>query len=172
MVEVFPRLWVGDDADYERVKDREHWAVVRTCKDGPGGHRQTLGYKTPAAPKDDNYLFIRKGRHLALNLIDADDPHFIDPNMIDAALEFIKDNLTSGEIVLVACNQGRSRSPSIVLLYLRSIGQFPYNLGMSERYFRTYYPDYAPAQGIRQYVREHWSDWNKQETFRHPGWRL
>lgn len=159
MVEVIPHLWVGDDADYEKVKDREHWANLRVCKDGPGGHRDTLGYKTLAAPKDKDYLWVRRARRLSINLIDGDDPNWIAPEMIDTALEFIKEWLGKGELVLVSCNRGQSRSPSIVLMYLRSIGDMPYNLGMSERMFSHYYPPYNPAQGIRQYVRTHWSDW-------------
>lgn len=156
MEEILPRLWVGDDAGYEKVKDRSNWRFVRCCKYGPGGHQQTLGYDTLGAPKDDNYLTVRKGHLLALNLLDLDDPNFIDPGMIDAALEAIKTWRAKGDTVLVSCNHGHSRSPSIVLMYLRSIGEMPYSFVVAERMFRVIYPPYDPAQGIRQYVRMHW----------------
>jgi hypothetical protein len=157
--EVLPRLWVGGDADYDKVKDRENWAFVRCCKYGSGGHQQTLGYHTPAAPKGPNYLWVNKGQRLALNMIDLDDPNFHDPEMIDKALEFIKSKLADGKIVLVSCNKGHSRAPTIALMYMRAIGEMPYNFVQSERFFRVLYPDYEPAQGVRQFARSHWADW-------------
>lgn len=163
MEEILPRLYVGDDEAYEKVKDADGWAFLRACKYGPGGHQETLGYKTLGAPKDDNYLWVKRGNKLALNILDLDDPNFIAPGMVDTALEFIDRNRNAGKKVLVACNHGTSRSPSIVLLYMRSIGELPYSFGMSLRVFRTLYPSYDPGQGIRQYLRIHWGDW--RETY-------
>lgn len=36
MKEIVKGLWVGNDTDYEKVKDNSEWRVVRACKDGPG----------------------------------------------------------------------------------------------------------------------------------------
>jgi hypothetical protein len=167
MEEVIPRLWVGDDADYEKVKGRPHWAILRCCKYGPGGHQQTLGYDTLGAPEGKNHFWVRRGNVLALNLLDLDDPHFIDQSMMDTALAFIQEQLDAGEIVLVACNKGHSRGPSVAMLFLRKIGYLPYSFIVSERMYRHQrYPLYDAAQGIRQYVRQHWADWQYQERRR------
>ena len=61
--------------------------------------------------------------------------------------------------VLVHCNQGLSRSPSIALLYLLkhtdALGsQDPAAALLA---FRRLYPPYAPAQGMADYVRLNWA---------------
>lgn len=159
MTEVYPNLLIGTNEDYEKVKDSKGWSWLRCCKYGPGGHQQLKGYHTLGAPKDKDYLTVRKGNLLALNLLDLHDPNYLSPNMIEIGLEFIQERLAAGDKVLVSDNQGKSRAPCIALLYLRSIGEMPYSLGMSERVFSALYPEYDPKQGLRQYLRWHWSDW-------------
>jgi hypothetical protein len=166
MEEIIPRLWVGGDRDYEELvdKDKRGWSYLRCCKEGPGGHRQSCGYTGLGAPKDRNYLVKRKGENLmALNLIDADDPNFISPQMIRAGLDFIVERLAAGDKVLVACNHGHSRGPSVALMYLRSIGEMPHAFALSERIYHTIYPHYEPRAGIRQFARSHWSKLNDIE---------
>jgi hypothetical protein len=156
MEEVYPRLWVGDDEDYSKVKDRPNWSILRACKYGPGGHQDTLGYHTLAAPEGKNKYWVKRGNRLALNLLDLDDPNFISLPMVDAALAFIGERLASGDKVLAACNHGHSRGPTIALLYLRSIGEMPYNFVWAEKIYRVIYSKYEPAQGIRQFARMNW----------------
>lgn len=164
MEEVYHNLYVGNDEDYEKTKDKKDFAFLRPCKYGDGGHQQALGYHTLAAPEGKTKYVARKGNLMALNLLDLHDPHYINSDMIESGLEFIKDQLADGKKVLIACNHGHSRGPSIALLYLRSIGEMPHNLGMSERVFSALYPEYDPKQGIRQYLRWHWSDWVKEHN--------
>lgn len=159
-MEVITRLYVGNDALYERLKDREGWSWLRCCKYGPGGHKDMLGYTTMAAPKGKDYLFARRGNHMALNLIDSDDPNYIQPDLVNEGLEFIKERMDAGDKVLVACNHGSSRSPTTALMYLRTVGEMPHNFVQSEKVFRTLYPNYDPGQGMRQYARAHWSELN------------
>ncbi len=118
MIEVYPNLFVGDQADYDdRVQQQEGWRIVHACKEPY--HRQALGYTGRAAPQTHpEYLIARRGHRLILNMVDANDPAYIPKEIMDAALAFIYEGLTSGDRVLVHCNQGESRSPSIVLLYL------------------------------------------------------
>jgi hypothetical protein len=99
---------------------------------------------------------VRKGNLMALNLLDLDDPNFIPTEMIRKGLQFVHERLQAGDKVLIACNQGHSRGPTVALMYLRSIGEMPYHFIGAERVFRTLYPPYSPAQGIRQYARSHW----------------
>lgn len=158
MEEVVNNLYVGGDTDFEKIAHRTGWSALRVCKYGPGGHQQTLGYKTLAAPKGPHYLWAGKGNLLALNAVDLDDPHFVSEEMVNKGLDFIATRLSEGDKVLVACNQGQSRGPTLALLYMRRIGELPYNFIQAERIFRTIYPPYAPAQGMRQYARTHWGD--------------
>lgn len=156
MENVYPHLFVGDDNDYEKIKGKPNWVVLRCCKYGPGGHQQTLGYDTLGAPKGPNYLAVDALRRRALNYIDVDDPNFIPVPMITKGLEFIDARLTAGDNVLVACNAGHSRGPTTALLYLRAIGDLDGNFISSERKFRALYDKYSPGIGARQFAKTHW----------------
>jgi hypothetical protein len=161
MEQVIDRLFVGGDSDYERVKDKPGWSVLRTCKEGPGGHRQTVGYTTIGAPKGPTYLSAKKGNNLlALNFIDPKDPNFIPLEMVQKGMEFIDRRLAAGDKILVACNAGHSRGPATALLYLRAIGELDNNFIISERIFRTLYPNYLPDQGVRQFARTRWNEFH------------
>ena len=50
MIEVYSRLFVGHQGDYDNdVSGRTGWAVVHACKEPY--HRQALGYRSQGAPK-------------------------------------------------------------------------------------------------------------------------
>lgn len=127
-------------------------------KEGPSGHRSILGYDTPGAPKNDNYYFIKKGRHFAANLIDVDDPNFIPEEVINSALDFIKQSYDKKEKVLINCQQGHSRGPTTTLMFLRSIGEMPYSFKTSEKIFKSLYPKYDPGNGMKTYAKTHWEE--------------
>jgi len=148
---------VGDDSDYERLKDHKGWSFVRIAKEGPGGHRQTMGYHTLGAPKDSpNYLWIRKGPLMALNILDLDDPEMIPELPIKKGLEFIKERIDAGDKVLSACNQGHSRGPTLMLMFLRAIGEMPEGFNRAAHKFKALYPPYEPNEGITIFARRHW----------------
>jgi len=153
-MEVYKNLFIGDDTAYERLKARENWFFIRCCKFGPGGHKDTLGYTTQGAPKDKNYYFVYKDNRLALNLLDSDDPNFIPDVIIDEAMKCIGKQLESGKKVLVACNQGRSRGPTVAMLFLRSIKDLPARYHEAFRIFKGIYDKYDPGQGMEQKAKE------------------
>ena len=157
MKQISPNVYVGDDADYEKHKDDKDWAFVRCCKYGPGGHQQTLGYSTLAAPEGKNKYWVRRSNLLALNLLDLDDPNFVPTEAIQVTLDFIRDNVDDNK-VLVACNAGHSRGPTIGLMWLRTIGRMPYSFIHSEKVYRNdIYRNFDPAPGIEQFARMHWA---------------
>jgi predicted protein tyrosine phosphatase len=158
MIEIHPRLHIGTEADYEtRVRTQAGWWVVHACKEPY--HRQLLGYTGRAAPKTHpDYLFARRERRLYLNIVDVDDPAYIAKAIIDATLGFLDEAMRSGEPVLVHCNQGESRSPSLGLLYLaaRTGVLATASLPAAEADFRKLYPRYNPKAGIRGFLARHW----------------
>lgn len=162
MEEVLPRLYVGGDQDFLRLARREGFSFLRCCKYGPGGHQQTLGYHTLAAPKGPNYLWVKRGNLMALNLIDLDDPTYISEEMINTGLKFIADRMTVGDRVLVACNRGHSRGPTTALMYMASIGELPLQWHGAFKIFKTLYPKYDPAQGIEQFAKHFLRDLRTQ----------
>lgn len=163
MEQVIPGIFVGGDKDYERIAPREDFSAVRCCKYGPGGHKDTLKYTTRAAPDGPNKYWVEKGRLMALNLLDLDDPHYVNLDMIKHALAFAQAERAKGQKVLFACNEGHSRGPSCALMFLRAIGEMPHPFIQSEKVFKTLYSKYEPAQGIRQFARDHWSELNDSE---------
>jgi len=152
-----PVLFVGDDSDDAEAQKRGY-VIVSACKDGPWGHRAALRYTTMGAPKNENYYHAARGNRMVLNLLDIDDPKFIPEEVIFPALSFINKHLKAGDKVLVHCNAGHSRSPSICLAYLRTIGEMPYSFRTAEKVFKALYPRYDPGKGMRTFVRTHWEE--------------
>lgn len=113
MIEVHPKLFVGNQDDYDyNVSRQTGWATVHACKEPY--HRQALGYSGRGAPKTHpEYLIARRGNRLILNMVDTDNPLFFDKGMIGQALDFIAQKRSNELNVLVHCNQGKSRGPSL-----------------------------------------------------------
>ena len=161
MTEVHPRLFIGDERDYEMtVKYQEGWWVVHACKDPY--HRHLLGYKGRGAPKEHpEYFFARRATRLYLNLVDVANPDYVAKQIIDAAIAFIDEAFREGGRVLVHCNRGESRSPSIGLLYLatRTVVLPKAAFSEAEAHFRQLYPRYSPSAGMRGFLAQYWSEY-------------
>lgn len=159
MIEVYQNLYVGDQRDYEssvRQKNQDEWSIVQACRDPY--HRRALGYKSRGAPKNHpEYLIAKRGNRLILNLFDAEDPKYIGKEIIDEALEFINEQLGDDQNVLVHCNQGRSRSPGIALLYLAQKGGISSESFLKARKeFKEIYPRCSMAGGMRGFLESNW----------------
>lgn len=159
MIEVYPNLYVGDAEDYEtQVKRLDGWGIVQACKEPY--HRAALGYTGRSAPKEHpEYLFAKRGNRLILNLVDAADPAYFSTIIMDCALDFIGDSLQNGLRALVHCNQGRSRSAGIALLYLaaRARAVPVTSFEEAEAAFISLYPPYEPSTGMRGFLKLNWS---------------
>lgn len=157
MRQIFPKLYVGSEHDYRYNVPQPGWKIVQACKEP--FHREALGYTGRGAPVDHpEYLMARRGDRLILNLVDADDPAYIHEECIDAALDHIHNGLRKGHPVLVHCNRGKSRGPGIGLLYLAVYTDaLPTGtLADAEYAFKQLYPDYAPGEGMREFLRRNW----------------
>ena len=156
MIEVCRNLYVGSQHDEETIRAQPGWFFIHACKDPY--HRRALGYTGQGAPKTHpEYLIARREGRLILNLVDVDNVNYIPPVIIDAALDAIRDNIGSSKILL-HCNQGQSRSPSIAFLYLLKYSNLlPQNdINAALAAFCTLYPPFAPARGMADYVQINW----------------
>jgi hypothetical protein len=152
MIEIAPKLWIGSQADMHEPG----WAVLQTAKEP--WHRQALGYAGRAAPKDHpEYLIARRGDRMILNLIDVQDSAFVPPAMVAQAVEFVRTARDKGQTVLIQCNQGQSRAPTLGLLCLAA--QLPADFAAAEAEFLNLYPAYAPSQGMRGFAETHWASY-------------
>ena len=156
MIEVAPRLYVADLSAcfYDSQPER---AVVHACKDPC--HRRALGYTGRGAPRGPHYLALRADPHLYLNIVDADRlGRVYGDQLFAAALGFIHDHIAERDVI-VHCNLGQSRSPSIALAYLAARGQLA-NASFRDAAedFQRVYPSYLPSPGVAQYLSVAWND--------------
>jgi predicted protein tyrosine phosphatase len=155
MIEINKSLYVGNEYDCAvgSVLDR---AVVHACKHPC--HVGALGYRGSLPQSHPNYLVAERERNLYLNMVDMDrelSPIYTNPIM-EAAMKFISENIVDRE-VLIHCNQGQSRAPSIGLLYLAREGQISADsYETATAGFRGIYPAYQPARGIALYLARNW----------------
>ncbi len=141
------------------VSGQSGWAVVHACKEY---HRIALGYKLWSVPRNHpEYLLARRGNRIMLCLIDLPVSRFIKKEMIDQTLDFIDEAYNSGLKVLIHCIYGRSRSPSITMLYLATrLHVLPTEtFEAAEKQFRCLYPKYHPTRGIREHLRRNWQQY-------------
>ena len=159
MIEIMHNLFIGSQSDYENiVKYESGWYVIHACKEPY--HRQALGYSGRAVSKDHpEYLMAERENRLILNLVDVADPAYIAKIIIDKAIGCIAGHINEMK-VLVHCNQGASRSATIGLLYLHSVGEINTDdFEQAEDQYAARYPLYMPANGMRLFAKSHWEDY-------------
>jgi predicted protein tyrosine phosphatase len=141
MKKVYENISVGSDADCTFDKNK---FVIHACK---------ICYLKSNPNNRYNYLTYRKGNHLFLNLVDIQNlnPNFTTP-IIREAIVFLKEN--KGQEILIHCNKGESRAPSIALLYFGLQERLSYNEALKQ--FKEIYHDYNPGKGITEYLKKHW----------------
>ncbi|WP_174503991.1 dual specificity protein phosphatase family protein [Acidiphilium sp. C61] len=164
MIEVIPNLFVGSETDERRLSGQAGWFFIHACKEPY--HSRALGYAPgKSAPKGAEYFYAWREGQLILNLIDAPNPNFIPVEIIDVAIETIHKNISHSKILL-HCNQGQSRSPSIALLYLLKHTDIlaQKNIVAAIAAFQAIYPPYAPARGMAEYVRLNWNRYAQADS--------
>ena len=116
----------------------------------------------PETSEEPEYYAAQRKTHLFVNLIDAQQPAYVrKETQIDPVLAFMEKMRAQGASILVHCEQGWSRSPSLVLLYLATrLGVLPtVSLAAAEAQFKTLYPGYAPSYGIWAHLHQHWQQY-------------
>ena len=160
MIEVYPGLFVGSRMDYETlVSGEDGWAIVHACR---SYHRMAVGYRMWSVAKGHpDYLLAHRENRLMLCLLDLPIAIPIEREMIERTLDFIDRMRANRRKVLVHCVHGRSRSPSITLLYMATrLCALPNDsLEAAEAEFRKIYPLYKPNRGIREHLRRYWREY-------------
>jgi hypothetical protein len=151
------RLSFGNESACTHITDGTI-AVVHACKEPC--HRGAVGYSTRTIPSNHpNYLVLERGHHLYLNLIDPPQPLFMMPSF-EAFVNFV-DREIAERPVLIHCNQGESRAPSLTLLYMaKRLATLPNDsYAVAATAFRQKYP-YNPGRGIETWLTTNWSKIN------------
>lgn len=155
MKEIHERLWVGNDKDC-RVAQRADLTIVHACKTC---HQAELKYERSLPSDHPNYLSYQTDDELFLNLIDPPIPLF-KLRSFEIFLQYSAAHYAASESLLIHCNQGFSRAPSLALLFLSkrlgAIGNGSFNRARED--FESLYPEYSPGKGIEIFLREHWKE--------------
>ena len=153
MQKVTGQLFVGSQDDC--VPGRPGWSVVHACK--VPCHRRALEYRSRLPRDHPGFLAHERGNDLFLNLIDPVRPRF-QPEVFHRFLDFASRRLATGDALLIHCNLGRSRAPSLALLLMaRRLGLLPddsYDAARSA--FLAVFPYYRPRRGVETFLRQHW----------------
>jgi len=152
-------LHIGSLIDLTRINE-EDWAVVHATQTV---HYQIFGWDRRVNKPDKNhpnYIYYEKDNKLSLNWVDgaAYLYNWSGVGTFIKILNFI-DNWISKKNVLIHCDQGQSRSPTIGMLYLakraKKISNDSYSIAKNE--FMEKCPHYSPG-GIGEYVRANWEE--------------
>lgn len=147
-------LWFGD-AELCRSGNSQGQAIVHACKEPC--HRCAVGYQEKSLSSNHPaYLSWESGNHLYLNLIDPPVPMF-KRESFDIFLNFA-DRMRAAKLpILIHCNQGQSRAPTLTLLYMaKRLGLLPDNSYAAARNaFEKQFP-YKPGVGIARFFEENW----------------
>lgn len=155
MKEISKGIWVGGRDDGARAVRDDTWAVVNTSK---ALHAELVGVPGNQLRRTPNYLELERGGLLSFNMVDGPAHLYtlLGPQAFVKALDFI-DLWRSTRTVLVNCDQGISRSPTIALLYLaKRLREIPGDsFGNARNAFQVLYPQYSPG-GIGDFVATNW----------------
>ncbi len=153
MRQIHERLFVADEGSC-RAGSAE-LAVVHACKSPC--HQRAVGYKGSLSAQHPNYLVLRHPYDLYLNIIDPPVPLFKIETFVQFLL-FAAEHYDRGASVLIHCNQGESRAPTLALLFLakhlRAIPAGSFDAARAT--FAPLYLEYRPGRGIQQFLETNW----------------
>lgn len=154
MQEVYERVFVTDATSC--LAGSHDVAVVHACKSPC--HQGAVGYSGKLPESHPNYLVLERDSDLYLNIIDPPFPLF-KPALFSSFLSFAKKHWDHGKSLIIHCNQGESRAPSLALLFLARtlavIDDSSYSSARGE--FQKLYPRYQPGNGIQTYFTQNWA---------------
>jgi len=155
MTQIHTNLFIGGDSDCDACSVNKEFSIIHACKTC---HQEVLKYGGALPQSHPNYLILERGPHIYLNMVDMPNelvPKYTHP-MFKSAMDFISREIKSKK-VLVHCNFGVSRSPSLGLVYLARTGVISNSsLGEAAGEFAVLYPKYSPGMGITLYMKRNW----------------
>lgn len=146
MKKIYNNLYVGNDDDCYKFNG----AIIHACQ----------SCFVRCVKRDiENIKVYENNNNLYLNLLDISSLSFgYAFPMIKRSIEFIDEHINKIK-VLVHCNFGMSRSPSIALLYMARKGYID-NTSFKNalKDFHNIYSYYSPGMGMYEYFYNYWYD--------------
>lgn len=161
MVEIAPRLFIATEDEISDLNPFEY----SLCSLAQTFHYQIHSWKRGENHKNDPcYLMCSHSNQiLSVNWVDGDERLFDyqgkGVETLQKILTWIEYQLDHNRKVLVMCNQGLSRSPTVALVYLAKVLKTLPNSSFTKakEQFLNDYPEYQP-KGIADFVNHHWSE--------------
>ena len=155
MFEIRERLSIGNGDDCRYGDD--NWGVVHACKHPC--HQGAVGYRGSLSSTHPYYLVFERENDLFLNMIDPPRPLFM-LQSFTSFLEFTSRQWEDGKNILIHCNQGESRAPTLAMIFmakhLKELPNSSYSEARNE--FEKLYPGYRPGNGIQIYLDKKWNE--------------
>lgn len=155
-------LYVGSQNNFFELMQNENWVFVQAAREPFFLKECDLKYIS----SEKEPLFVIKQNLIALNLSDSRDESTSELMiMASTALRFIKENLDNDKNVLVHCNHGVSRSPSIALMYVLKNTGLLSNKTFAEiiETYKSIYPKYNPTNKMLNMVAQ-FIEFNEEEV--------
>lgn len=154
MFKVHDRLYVAGEASCR--SGNHDLAVVHACKSPC--HQHAVGYRGSLPSDHPHYLVLRRDHDLFLNMIDPPVPLFKLASFTEF-MSFAREQYQEGGSLLIHCNQGESRAPSLALVFMaKHLNVLPADsFGAAQSAFGILYPSYRPGLGIQRFLEENWA---------------
>lgn len=167
MVEVYKNIFVGNEYDYYRLQEKSEWGILHCCKQP--FHQKFVGYNGNLPLNHKDYMLKRIDNEMALNMVDMQifQRNFVGFNkvMFEKAFDFLDEYTANGKKVLIHCNEGLSRSPTLAMLYLARNGVFNYkDFDTTVKEFKKIYGGYQPRANVFLTTKTLWTHFVKNNS--------
>ena len=150
---VIPKLYFSDENYCEQNNDG-YLAIVHACQ--TPCYLRAVGGKILSS-QHPNYLYLEDDYNLFLNLVDPYEPLFF-LDSFEVALDFIDKHIKDLD-VLIHCNMGLSRAPSLAMLYLaKRTDKLPSTSYEEAAVAFNKIHSYSPSRGISIFLDENWGE--------------
>ena len=162
MIEVLPRLFIGNQDDFYALRalgEDGKWFIVQAAKEP--FHRDALGYKGRGAPKDQpGYLWVElEENKFVMNLVNPASASYIPVSLVQDAMTWVEQKYHLPESkVLIHCNRGESRAPMLGMIYMRRHGVLVDDYPQAKKDFMMIYPEFKPSAGVEEFLIDHWKE--------------
>ena len=152
-------LFIGCLTDLAQTNEQD-WAFIHATQTI---HYKIFGWDRTINKPDKNhpnYIYYENYNHVSLNWVDGA-AYLYNWSGVETfikVLDFI-DKWIQKKDILINCDQGQSRSPTIGLLYLAKRAKIISNDSFisAKKEFIEIYPYYSPG-GIGEYVQKNWNE--------------
>ncbi len=143
-------LYIGNKED-EKKTNRREFVIIHACKSYFDIIKSETFEKNSKIKLSNNELYI--------NWEDLPDSDYFDILTFNQVLFWMKYYYSGDQKILVHCDWGQSRSPTLVLVFMSKVLKvLPDNFFDALEEFKILYPEYVTPSGISKFVKANWKN--------------